>query len=170
MAASARHGVADHRAADHCPAGQPGELTELRLLMELSALRRLADRGLSDQEYTLVKKLADDTVRPARRGDVPGYLRADTAFHLHLLDLAGEPALADIARLLLAAGPRSTPPGADPGHLLAREAREHRELAGLLADGMVSAADQLLRLHLGRPPAGRAAPTAGLASISCAGA
>jgi DNA-binding GntR family transcriptional regulator len=123
-------------------AAQPDERTELRLLIELSALRRLADRGLSEHELALVGRLADDTVRPARGGDVPGYLRADAAFHRCLLELTGEPGLAEIARLL----PAPARPG-EPGQVMAREAREHRELAGLLADGMVSEADQLLRLH-----------------------
>jgi len=130
-------------------AAQPGELTELRLLMELSALRRLADRGLSDQELALVTKLAGDTARLARGGDVPGYLRADTAFHLCLLELTADPALTGIARLLLAPD-RSSAPRA---RLMTREAREHRELAGLLAGGRASAADHLLRLHLSRLPA-----------------
>jgi DNA-binding GntR family transcriptional regulator len=145
-------------------AAQPGQLTELRLLMELSALRRLADRGLSDQELALVTKLAGDTVRLARGGDVAGYQRADMDFHLCLLELTADPALAGIARLLLAPD-RSSAPRAE---LMRREAREHRELAGLLAGGMVSAADHLLRLHLSRLPA--AARLAGPVSIGPAGA
>jgi DNA-binding GntR family transcriptional regulator len=151
-----------------CTAAQPGELTELRLLIELSALRRLADRGVSDQELALVRKLADDTVRSARGGDVPGYLRADMGFHRCLLDLTGDPALAGIARLLLA--PDQS--GAPRAELMTREAREHRELADLVADGMVSAADHLLRLHLSRLTAGWPPPArvAGPESIGCAGA
>jgi DNA-binding GntR family transcriptional regulator len=151
-----------------CAAAQPGELTELRLLIELSALRRLADRGLSDQELALVRKLADDTVRLARGGDAPGYLRADADFHLCLLELTGDPALAEIARLLLAPD-RSRAPRAE---LMTRGAREHREMAGLLAGGMVSSADHLLRLHLSRLPACWSAPArvAVPESISCAGA
>jgi DNA-binding GntR family transcriptional regulator len=162
MAASIRH-----RAA-----ARPRELTQLRLLLELSALRRLADRGLSDQELALVKKLANDTVRSARSGDVLGYLRADMTFHLCLLELTGDPALAGIARLLLAPDRLRAPRAEEPGYLMAREAREHRELAGLLADGMVSAADHLLRLHLSRLSAARPAPAlpAGPESVSWAGA
>lgn len=59
-------------------ANQPRDLTELRLLVELPALRRLADRGLSDQELAVIRELADATMRSARNGDVPGYLYADT--------------------------------------------------------------------------------------------
>ena len=55
-----------------------------------------------------------------------------------------------------------------------RAAREHRELAALLAGGMVSAADHLLRLHLCRrqDPAAWPSPAlvAGPESIGRAGA
>jgi DNA-binding GntR family transcriptional regulator len=154
----------------YCPATQADDLTDFRLLIELPAVRRLADRGLSDQELALVQKLADATTRAARSGDVPGYLRADMVFHLCLLDLTRDPALSEVARLLLT--PDRTCPKEVSDCLMAREAREHSELVGLLGDGMVSAADHLLRLHLSRPSAGRPA-SARLAepeSISAAGA
>jgi DNA-binding GntR family transcriptional regulator len=142
----------------HAAAG-PEDLAELRLLVELSALRRLAGRGLSDQELAVVRKLADATARAARGGDVLGYRRGDMVFHLCLLELSGDPALSDIARLLLMPDRTSTPSAEDSGSLLLeREAREHRDLIGMLADGMVSAADDLLRLHLSRQLARRPAP------------
>jgi DNA-binding GntR family transcriptional regulator len=146
------------------------DLAELRLLIELPALRRLADRGLSDQELVLVTKLADATMRPARGGDVPGYLRADMVFHLCLLELSGDLAVAEIARPLLAPDP-GAPRGAELGRIMATEAREHCELVGLLADGMVSAADGLLRLHLSRLSAGRTPPArrSGPEPSGCAG-
>jgi DNA-binding GntR family transcriptional regulator len=152
----------------HAAAG-PQDLAELRLLVELSALRRLADRGLSDQELAVVRNLAEATARAARSGDVLGYLRADMVFHLYLLELSGDPALSDIAQLLLVPDRASAPSPEDSGSLLEREAREHRDLIGMLADGMVSAADNLLRLHLSRQLAGRPAP-AHLAPPSPAGA
>jgi DNA-binding GntR family transcriptional regulator len=136
---------------------QPVDLAELRLLIELPALRKLADRGLSDREFALAKKLADATMRSARRGDVAGYLQADMTFHLYLLELGGDPALADIARLLLAPAPVGAARPAEQGYLMARAAREHAELAGTLADGVVNAADDLLRQHLSRLLAGREA-------------
>jgi len=145
-----------------CPAAaRPGDLTELRLLVELCALRKLADRGLSDQELAVIRKLADATLRPARGGDVPGYLRADIVFHLCLLDLAGEPALAEVGRLLLARDPRRAPRVEQSGRLAAAEAREHCQLVSMLTDDQVSAADDLLRQHLSRPWAGRRETHAG---------
>jgi DNA-binding GntR family transcriptional regulator len=147
-----------------------GELTELRQLIELAALRRLADRGLSAQELALVTKLAEDTARSARSGDVPGNLRADVFFHLCLLELTGDPVLTGIARLLFHSDRLCAPRAAEPDYRMVHEAREHHELARLIADGMVSAADDLLRRHLARLPAGRPAHITCPVSISSAGA
>jgi DNA-binding GntR family transcriptional regulator len=140
---------------------QPRDLTELRLLVELPALRKLADRGLSDQELAVVRKLADATMRSARSGDVLGYLRADMVFHLYLVELTGDPALSEVARLLLAPVPMPAPSIWECGHLIAAGAREHRELVNMLTDDLVNAADDLLRHHLSRPWVDRPAPARG---------
>jgi DNA-binding GntR family transcriptional regulator len=125
------------------------DVAGLRLLIELRAVRRLATRGLSEQELALVTRRADATLREARRTDVAGYLRADTAFHLCLLQLTGGPAVSDVARLLLAPG-RVGPPRAEESRYLMADAREHGQLIEVVTDGMVSAAGDLLRLHLSR--------------------
>jgi DNA-binding GntR family transcriptional regulator len=138
-------------------ATQPRDLTELRLLVELAALRKLADRGLSDPELAVIRKLAGATMRAARSGDVLGYLQADMVFHLYLLDLTDDPAVSQVARLLLAPSPVLAPRAAESGHLTAA-AREHDELVTMLTDDMASAADDLLRHHVSRLSAGRPAP------------
>jgi DNA-binding GntR family transcriptional regulator len=143
---------------------RPRDMTELRLLVELPALRKLADRGLSDGELAVIRKLADATVRSASSGDLLGYLQADMVFHLYLLELTGDPVLSEVGRLLLAPGPISPTspahgPGVEePGYLMAAGAREHYELVNMLADDMVSAADDLLRHHVSAPWASRPAP------------
>jgi DNA-binding GntR family transcriptional regulator len=125
---------------------------ELRRLIELSALRRLADRGLSDQEYLVAKKLADATVRSARGGDVLGFHRADLMFHRSLLELIEDPALSEIAAALLvpAEAEAETETETTTETDLLREAHEHAELIAMVADGRIGAADSLLRLHLSR--------------------
>lgn len=148
-------------AATVCRSGAtpPGDLTELRLLVELPALRTLADRGLTDQELAIIRNLADATMRSARHGDVPGYLHADMAFHLYLLDLAGDQARSEIARLLLARGGGSASPAEPSRHFMAARAREHRELVDMLTGDLASAPDDLLKHHVSalepdRPAAG----------------
>jgi DNA-binding GntR family transcriptional regulator len=138
--------------------GEIREPTELRLLLELSAVRKLADRGLSGPELAVVRKLADAAMRSARSGDVPGYRQADIAFHLYLLELTGEAALAEVGRVLLARGPAHAPPAEPPVHLMAAGAREHYELVNMLNDELVNAADDLLRHHVSRLWAGRPSP------------
>jgi DNA-binding GntR family transcriptional regulator len=139
---------------------QPRDLTELRLLVELSALRKLADRGLSDQEFAVARELAGATVRSARSGDVLGYLQADMVFHLYMMELTGDPAVSEVARLLLAPSPMPAPRAAESDQLIVA-AREHGELADLLGDDRVSAADDLLRHHVSQPWAGQSAATGG---------
>ena len=139
-------------------ATQPRDVTDLRLLVELSALRKLADRGLSDRELAVARKLADATMRPARRGNVLGYLRADMLFHLYLLELTGDPALSEVARLLLAPGPVLARGIEESGHLMTAGALEHRELVNMLTDDMLSAADDLLKHHVSQLWLGQPAP------------
>lgn len=134
------------------------DLTELRLLVEVPAIRKLADRGLSDQELALVRKLADATMRSARRGDVRGYLRADMVFHLYLLELTGDPALPEVARLLLAPGAMPALRIKESGHLMTAGALEHCELVNMLTEEMVNAAEDLLRHHVSRLWLGQPAP------------
>jgi DNA-binding GntR family transcriptional regulator len=130
------------------PVTQPADLAGLRLLIELRALRRLADRGLSDLELGRATKLAEATVRAARTGRALDYSRADRAFHLCLLELTGSPGLCDLGRLLLTREPARAPSVGE--FLMGRDALEHAELVGMIADGMAAAADRLLRLHLSR--------------------
>jgi DNA-binding GntR family transcriptional regulator len=145
-----------------CPATiQPRQPTELRLLLELPALRKLADRGLSDQELTVARKLASATMRSARSGNVAGYRQADMVFHLYLLELTADPALAEVARVLLARAPMHAPRAAEFGHLMAAGAREHFELVNMLTGDLVNAADDLLRHHVSQPWIGRSAPPCG---------
>jgi DNA-binding GntR family transcriptional regulator len=144
------------------------DLTELRLLVELPALRELADRGLRDEELAVARKLADATLRPARCGDLLGYRQADMAFHLYLLELTGDLARSRVARLLLAPG-LGQAPVEESGQLMAAGAREHCDLVSMLADNMASAADDLLRHHISRLWAvsqrPRAARRAGMRSL-----
>jgi len=130
-------------------------LTDLLLLVELTAVRRLADRGLSDQELAAITGQADATVRSVRTADFPGYLRADTTFHIHLAELTNDPALAGVARILLVPNPDRSARVERHRHHMAVAAREHRELVGMLADVRVSAVSDLLRRHIVRswPPA-----------------
>jgi FCD domain len=98
MVAATQHAQHGPMSGSDCPdracrswMTHPRDVAELWALIELSALRKLADRGLTDEELATSRRLARATVRSARGGDLPGYLEADAAFHLYLLGLTSNP-------------------------------------------------------------------------------
>jgi len=129
------------------------DLIELRLLVELSALRRLTVRGLTDRELAALGKLARAAMRSAFAGDALGCRQAEIGFHLRLLELTGDRTLLAVGRPLLAAAgtaPGTRPAGGDePAGLAAAGARDHCELVALLSDDLTAMADDLLRKHIG---------------------
>ena len=127
---------------------RPHDVAELRTLIELTALRKLADRGLTDEELDTSTRLARATVRSARSGDITGYLEADAAFHLYLLGRTGNPAMADVARLLPGTRVAQRRTAGERARRMEISAREHGEIVALLADDMVSAASEMLRRHV----------------------
>jgi hypothetical protein len=101
----------------------------LRLLIELSSLRTLADRGLSDQELAVSRQLARATMRSARAADVSGYLESDVAFHEYLLGLAGGRDRCGVARRLLARDAEEDgPAGSDLRESMIAGASEHGKI------------------------------------------
>jgi DNA-binding GntR family transcriptional regulator len=147
---------------------QARDLIELRLLVELRELRRLADRGLRDHELALMRELANATMRSAFSGDITGYLRADMRFHRYVLELTGDRALLDVARPLLARSLQQVPCAQECAPFAGAGAREHSQLVTMITDDNMSAADDLLRHHVSRPLACRCAhagPAIGIHSL-----
>jgi len=127
---------------------RPHDVAELQTLIEVTALRKLADRGLTDEELDTSRRLARATVRSARGGDLTGYLEADATFHLYLLGLTGHPAVADVARLLPGTRAAQLRTVGERAQRMEIGAGEHGEIVALLADDMVSAASEMLRRHV----------------------
>lgn len=126
----------------------PRDAAELRTLIELPALRKLAERGFTDEEFAVSGRLARATVRSACNGDLPGFLEADAVFHLYLLGLTSDPIAGEVARLLLDARVAHGPAGRELAQRMGVGGGEHGEIVALLADGMVSAASEMLRRHV----------------------
>jgi DNA-binding GntR family transcriptional regulator len=124
------------------------EMIELRLLVEIPAVRKVADRGVSDSELAALERLARATMAPARRDDILGYINADLAFHLYLLQLAGNQQLVEVVRILRSRSRLHGLRDEDSAPFMLQSAREHLHLVNLLAEGRVSAVDDLLRGHL----------------------
>ena len=124
------------------------EMIELRLLMEIPAVRKVTEQGVSNSELATLERLAAATMAPARDGDILGYIDADLAFHLYLLELAGNRQLVEVVRVLRSRSRLHGLRDSDSARFMGQNAREHLELVDLLAEGSGSAVDDLLRRHL----------------------
>jgi DNA-binding GntR family transcriptional regulator len=121
---------------------------DLRLMLEVPAMRRLAESGLVRGHVKRFEGLAATIVSSEKHGDMTGYLDNDRAFHLGLLDLLGNHQLTSIAGNLRDQtrlyGLRAL---LDHGQLEV-SAREHRPILDAIRDGDNDLAEQLMTQHL----------------------
>lgn len=125
------------------------ELTDLRAMLEIPTVRRIADRGISAAERRRLAGLATRIERAAAEGNLIAHHRADLDFHDTLLGLGGNDTLVALVRSLrirsrLYGQPRLAEAGA-----LTPSAHEHAELVDLLDRGAGPAAETLMRQHIG---------------------
>jgi DNA-binding GntR family transcriptional regulator len=124
------------------------ELTQLRLLIEVPSVRRIATRGLEPAEYDELRALAVEIERSAEASDLIAHNKADLEFHTRLLAVLGNSALVDTVRSLRM---RSRLYGqsvlADAG-TLKPSAHEHAELLDLVLANDARSAARLMRKHI----------------------
>jgi DNA-binding GntR family transcriptional regulator len=124
------------------------ELSELRALIEVPTVRRIAEAGVPADVLAALRPLAAEIESAAARGDLIAHVAADMDFHLRLLALAGNAHLVETVRSLRARsriyGLRSL---ADRGALVP-SAHEHAELLDLLAARDAAGAERLMRRHI----------------------
>ncbi|MDP9693833.1 UNVERIFIED_ORG: DNA-binding GntR family transcriptional regulator [Arthrobacter globiformis] len=65
------------------------EVYDLRLLIEVEAVRRVAAEGIGESESVALKDLADKTINAAETENMLEYLESDQQFHAHLVGLLG---------------------------------------------------------------------------------
>lgn len=125
------------------------ELTELRLLIEVPSVGRVAERGLTAAERAELGPLARAIEDAARSRDLVAHTRADSEFHTRLLGLLGNARLVELVRSLRT---RSRLHGlatlAESGRLQP-SSHEHVELLDLVSARDVHAAEALMRRHIG---------------------
>lgn len=123
------------------------ELTELRALVEVPTIARLAGR-VGPDDLDRLRELAGRIQAYAEAGDLIAYVDTDRRFHLELLVLAGNGQLVELVDRLRA---RSRLYGlgrlAATGQL-ARSAAEHVELLEALAGGSGAEAEWLMARHI----------------------
>lgn len=124
------------------------DLTELRTLVEVPTVRRIAAAGAPEAVLQRLRGLAAGIERAAGEGDLITHVTADLEFHLTLLALAGNPRLVETVRSLRS---RSRIYGirtlADRDELVP-SAHEHAQLVDLVASRDADAAEALMAHHL----------------------
>lgn len=123
------------------------EIFELRLLLEVPAVRSLVTTDLSNERERL-DELVRATEITAEQRDLTSFLAADREFHLALMDLHGNRRLGqwvanlrDQTRLY---GLRES-----DSHTLAAAAAEHRAILDAILERDAKVVDRVLSAHLG---------------------
>jgi DNA-binding GntR family transcriptional regulator len=124
------------------------EIVEVRRMLEAPPMVAVAERLASGQEAPY-RELADAIVAAVERADLGEYLAADTAFHLALLELAGNPRLVGLVaelrtqtRMVGLSGMLGSPE-------LRASALEHHTLLDLLFAGRGDEASAFMDRHVG---------------------
>ncbi|MEV0847421.1 FCD domain-containing protein [Streptomyces sp. NPDC049954] len=119
------------------------ELSEIRLLIELPTVSRLA-RDAAPERLAALRPPAEATLRAAEAGDRGVYAQADRAFHRAVLTLCGNDHLVRVADDLHLRG--QWPTGRGRGVLVA-DAVQHVALVDALVEGDIGAVRDLVRGH-----------------------
>jgi DNA-binding GntR family transcriptional regulator len=129
------------------------DILEVRLLLEVPTVRRLAERGVRDAELVTLLELAQSTVTYAHDGDVVNHVAADLAFHLALLALWGNDEVTESVRALRS---RSRLAGlwTDENHAaMIESSHEHVSLVDHLRRRDADGATELMTSHITRAAA-----------------
>jgi len=124
------------------------DLSELRALIEVPTVRRIAEAGADPRVIDELRPLAAAIEEAATNHDLITHVVVDMEFHLRLLSLVGNPHLVETVRALRA---RSRIYGlrtlAERDELVP-SSREHAELLDLITARDADAAEQLMRRHI----------------------
>lgn len=124
------------------------EIYEMRLLLEVPVVARLARRGLAADRAARLAGLVDTIERTARSRDLTGNLAADRDFHLSLLAAGGNSRLVSaVARLRDQTRLHNLRAINADGRLIT-SAEEHRPLLAAIVRHDEHAAERLMRQHL----------------------
>jgi DNA-binding GntR family transcriptional regulator len=124
------------------------QLGEVRALLEAPPMRGLAGR-VPDETVRRLTALADEIVIAGREARFEEYLEADTAFHVMLLELVGNPHLVRIVRELRQQTRLLGLVNLSDSDALETSSLEHAELVRRLVAGDGEGAEALMRRHIG---------------------
>ncbi|MGN9840499.1 GntR family transcriptional regulator [Nonomuraea sp. H19] len=124
------------------------ELTEIRQLIEVPTVARLADISRAE-EFERLRPIAEEIVAASERGDLLAYVDADLRFHVELLTLSGNAHLVSVVRDLRNRARLYGLSQLSERGALADSAREHLALLDALKSGDGKAVGQIMGEHIG---------------------
>jgi DNA-binding GntR family transcriptional regulator len=143
------------------------EIFQLRLMLEVPPMRIVAERA-SDADLHALREEVEQIEATAAAADVAGFLLADRAFHLGMLELTGNRRLVGlVAQLRDQTRIAGITELAREGNL-AKSAAEHRDILDALDDRDADKAEELMKRHLIHTRgiwAGRAEPEPGAVPV-----
>ncbi|GAA0744479.1 GntR family transcriptional regulator [Dactylosporangium roseum] len=125
-----------------------GEVYDLRLMLEVPAMRRLARQGLDDGAAALVRDHAQRCQAAAAAGDLTGFLSADREFHLRLTEMLGNARLVKFVGQLRDQTRLYGLPSLAAEDRLAESTQEHFELLDAILNHDSDRAEQVMTKHL----------------------
>lgn len=125
-------------------------ILELRLLIEVPTVERIAERGVRPAELATLFPVADETVRAAEAADVLAHVTADLRFHLGVMELWGNVDITETVRVLRTRSRLFGLWSEDNRSLMVESSREHLELLELIRDRQPQAARELMSSHISR--------------------
>lgn len=133
----------------HLSAGELDDITELRMLIEVPVVRRIAEAGVAPEAVARLRPLVEAIDEAARQRDFIAHVTVDMEFHLALLALGGNPRLVETVRSLRTSsriyGLRTLPEGS----ALFDSSPEHADLLDAVEAGDADAAEEIIRRHIG---------------------
>ncbi|WP_103961936.1 GntR family transcriptional regulator [Nonomuraea solani] len=124
------------------------ELTEIRQLIEVPTVSRLADSSRAE-EFERLRPIAEEIVSASEGGDLLAYVDADLRFHVELLTLCGNAHLVSVVRDLRNRARLYGLSQLSERGTLADSAREHLALLDALKSGDAAAVGQIMGEHIG---------------------
>jgi DNA-binding GntR family transcriptional regulator len=124
------------------------EIYDLRMLVEVPSVLRVAKKGLTEDQVLEIERLADDTLAQARPDNMLVYLDADQSFHMAIIGiLDNERLTAIVENLRDQSRVRGSYQLAERG-LLRKSAEEHLPIVRALIAGDIELLEKLLIEHL----------------------
>lgn len=126
------------------------DILEVRLLLEVPTVRRLADRGVREAELVPLQELAESTVALAAAGDVVSHVAADLNFHLALMRLWGNDEITEAVRALRSRSRLAGLWSTDNHAAMIESSHEHVTLLDHLRHKDAPSAEALMTSHITR--------------------